>query len=181
MSANDRIQWLHKKISDKAYPGVAHIVERYGISRRQAHRDIDHLKTVLGAPIAYSSRHKGYYYTCDYVLPFMSDNEGETDFGDVMSTIHRFHSSNAEDSVLQLRLPYSATLEITDKMTVLNLRSMIVRDEPHHRYRCEFPSVELFIGIIMSCGGDIKVIEPMWLREKLVSFARTVLQNNEST
>ena len=78
-----------------------------------------------------------------------------------------------------MQLPYTATLEITDKMTVMNLRGMIVGEEPHHRYRCEFPSIELFLGIIMSAGADIKVVEPDWLRERLVSFARRVLECNE--
>ena len=79
---------------------------------------------------------------------------------------------------MQLQLPYYATLEIKDRMPVLELRSLIVADEPHHRYRCEFHSVELFIGIIMSSGADIKVVEPRWLKERLVGFANRVLENN---
>ncbi|MBR3879761.1 MAG: hypothetical protein IKJ24_06565, partial [Clostridia bacterium] len=67
---------------------------------------------------------------------------------------------------------------IKDRMTVLNLRSLITADEPHHRYRCEFPSVELFIGIIMSSGADIKIIEPEWLKLRLVEFAKRVIENN---
>ncbi len=179
MSANDRIQWLHKKIAEKAYPAVPHLTERFDISRRQAQRDVDYMKRVLGAPIMYSSLHKGYYYTEEFNLPFMLEREGEADFGELFSAINRFREINSEDSALQLQLPYTATLEITDKMTVLNLRSMIIKDEPHHQYRCEFPSVELFIGIIMSCGADIKIIEPIWLRERLVEFAHRVIDNNE--
>ncbi len=179
MSANERIQWLHKKISDRSYPGVAHLIERFDISRRQAQRDVSYLKEELGAPVVYSPVHKGYYYTEDFSLPFMMQSESDADFGDVFSNLRILQEANADSAMLQLQLPYSATLEITDKMTVLNLRSMIVKDEPHHRYRCEFPSVEMFIGIIMSSGADIKVVEPEWLRERLVEFAKRVLINNE--
>ena len=77
-----------------------------------------------------------------------------------------------------MQLPYTALLEITDRITVLNLRSIIVGEEPHHRYRCEFPSVELFLGIIMSAGADIRIIEPEWLRLRLVEFATRVLSLN---
>ncbi len=179
MSANERIQWLHKKISDRSYPGVAHLIERFEISRRQAQRDVNYLKMELGAPLVYSSVHKGYYYTEEFSLPFMMQSDSDADFGDVFSNLSTFRDANATNAMFQLQLPYSATLEITDRMTVLNLRSIIVKDEPHHRYRCEFPSVELFIGIIMSSGADIRVIEPEWLRERLVEFAKRVLINNE--
>jgi hypothetical protein len=86
---------------------------------------------------------------------------------------------DAERSVLQLQLPYYATLEIKDRMTVLNLRSLIVSDEPHHRYRCEFPSVELFLGIIVSADADIRIISPDWLRDKLIGFARRLIERND--
>jgi len=178
MSANDRIQWLHKKISEGCYPSVAHLTEKFSISRRQAQRDIDHLKTVLEAPVVYSHAHKGYFYSCPFSLPNVVETENDADFNDVLTSIREFEKDRAEHSVIQLQLPYTAILEIRDIMTVLNLRSLIVADEPHHRYRCEFPSVELFLGVIMSTGADIKVIEPLWLRERLVEFAKRVLENN---
>ena len=179
MSANDRIQWLHKKLSENCYPSIAHITEKFSISRRQAQRDVDHLRHSLNAPIAYSSAHKGYYYTEKFTIPFILQIENDTDFHDVISGLKNFGKSNAEQSVMQLQLPYTATLEIKDKMAVLNLRSLIIADEPKHRYRCEFPSVELFLGIIVSTGADIKIIEPLWLKERLVEFATRILKNNK--
>ena len=178
MSANDRIQWLHKKISENCYPSIAHLIEKFSISRRQAQRDIDYLKTTLGAPVIYSHAHKGYLYSEPFVIPSVLETENDADFQDVLTSMREFENSRAEHSVMQLQLPYTALLEIRDIMTVLNLRSLIVADEPHHRYRCEFPSVELFLGIIMSTGADIKVIEPLWLRDRLVDFAKRVLENN---
>ena len=179
MSANDRIQWLHKKISENSYPSIAHLTEKFSISRRQAQRDVDYLKKELNAPVVYSPAHKGYYYTERFSIPFMIQTENDADFHDVIAGIRHFGNDSAERSIMQLQFPYTATLEIKDKMTVLNLRSLIVADEPHHRYRCEFPSVELFLGIIISTGADIKIVEPEWLRTKLVEFAQRILENNK--
>ena len=178
MSANQRIQWLHKKISDKCYPNAFHLAERFNISHRQAQRDVDYLRSVMGAPVAYSALEKGYYYTEAFSFPLILETENDLEFSDAISGMRDFSDPNAERSVMQLQLPYYATLEIKDRMTVLELRSLIVADEPHHRYRCEFQSVDLFIGIIMSSGADIKVVEPRWLKERLVGFANRVLENN---
>ena len=177
-SASQRIQWLHKKIVDRAYPNAFHLAERFRISHRQAQRDVDYLRHEMGAPLAYSASEKGYYYSEAFTFPLIIESEGDVDFNDAITGMKEFGNSDAERSVLQLQLPYYATLEIKDRMTVLNLRSLIVSDEPHHRYRCEFPSVELFLGIIMSIGADIKIVEPLWLREKLVEFAIRVIENN---
>lgn len=179
MSANDRIQWLHKKISENCYPSIAHLTEKFSISRRQAQRDIEYLKTTLNAPIVYSHTHRGYFYSSPFIIPAVLETENDADFHDVLSGIRDFGNNRAQHSVMQLQLPYTAVLEIKDIMTVLNLRSLIVADEPHHKYRCEFPSVELFLGIIMSTSADIKVIEPLWLRDRLVDFAKRVLENND--
>jgi predicted DNA-binding transcriptional regulator YafY len=132
----------------------------------------------MGAPLAYSSVEKGYYYTEPFMFPLVIETQNDIDFNDAVSGIREFGDYNAERSIMQLQMPYYATLEIKDRMTVLNLRSLIVADEPHHRYRCEFPSVELFIGIIMSAGADIKIIEPRWLKERLVDFATRVIESN---
>ena len=177
-SASQRIQWLHKKIAEKAYPNAFHLAERFRISHRQAQRDVDYLRHDMGAPLAYSAIEKGYYYSEPFTFPLIIETEGDVDFNDAITGIKEINNATAERSVLQLQLPYYATLEIKDRMTVLNLRSLIVSDEPHHRYRCEFPSVELFLGIIMSMGAEIKIVEPMWLRERLVEFAKKVIESN---
>ena len=179
MSANDRIQWFHKKISAGCYPNASHLSERFEISHRQAQRDVEYLRKELSAPLRYCSTRKGYYYGSDYVLPLVLETENDADYQDVVSGLRAFSDQTAARSVIQMQLPYSATLEITDRMTVMNLRSFIVGEEPHHRYRCEFPSVELFLGIIVSADADIRILSPDWLRDKLVSFARRILERNQ--
>ena len=108
----------------------------------------------------------------------MTGTTNDADYRDVLMGLKDFNDRAAAQSFIQMQLPYTALLEINDKMTVMNLRSIIVGEEPHHRYRCEFPSIELFLGIIMSTGADIRVIEPDWLRARLVKFAKRVLECN---
>ena len=78
MSANTRIQWLHKKMTMKSFPNAQRLAERFGISHRQAQRDLDYLRRELGAPIEYDAKKKGFYYTSPFVLPLLisSDNTG---------------------------------------------------------------------------------------------------------
>ena len=179
MSANDRIQWLHKKIAGNCYPNASHLSERFEISHRQAQRDVEFLRKELDAPLKYCSHKKGYYYGKEYVLPLLVESENDTDYQAVLSGIRAFNDLTAARSVVQMQLPYSAVLEITDKMTVMNLRSFIVSEERHHRYHCEFPSVELFLGIIVSADADVRIVSPDWLRKKLIDFAHRLLERNE--
>ena len=179
MSANDRIQWFHKKIAANCYPNAAHLSERFDISHRQAQRDVEYLRRELEAPLGYCSHKKGYYYTKEYVLPLMLESENDADYQAVISGLQAFNDMTSARQVIQMQLPYSAVLEITDKMTVMNLRGFIVGEEPHHRYRCEFPSVELFLGIIVSVDADVRILSPDWLRVKLIDFAKRLLERNE--
>lgn len=179
MSANDRIQWLHKKISAGCYPNASHLSEKFSISHRQAQRDVDYLRKELAAPLCYSAAKKGFYYSEDFILPLIVESENDADYQAVISGLRAYNDLSAERSVIQMQLPYSATLEITDKMTVMNLRSFIVAEEPRHRYRCEFPSIELFLGIIVSADASIRVVSPDWLRTRLIELAERIIEKNK--
>ena len=100
MSANQRIQWLHKKISDRCYPNAFHLSEKFRISHRQAQRDVEYLRRDMGAPIAYSSLEKGYYYKEPFVLPYMLESENDVDFNDAISGMREFENTSAESSVI---------------------------------------------------------------------------------
>ena len=179
MSANERIQWLHKKITAGCYPNATHLSEKFDISHRQAQRDVEFLRKELCAPLDYDTAKKGYYYKEDFILPLIVESENDADYQSVISGLQAFSELSAERSVIQMQLPYTATLEISDKMTVMNLRSFIVAEEPKHRYRCEFPSIELFLGIIVSTDANIRVISPDWLRDKLIDLAKRIIERNK--
>ena len=51
MNANIRIQWLHKKMTMNSYPNAQRLAERFGISHRQAQRDMDYLRRELGSAL----------------------------------------------------------------------------------------------------------------------------------
>lgn len=180
MRVNDRIQWLHKKISDNAYPSAIDLAEKFSISRRQAQRDVDYMKTELKAPIKYSYSRSGYYYAEDFSLPFMHETENDADLHDVIVSLSERGKIKADGSLIQLQLPYTATLYVPDRKAVLELRSLITEDLPKNKYRCEFQSIELFLGIIIASGASIKILEPSWLREKLISLAKHAIETNDS-
>ena len=81
---------------------------------------------------------------------------------------------------MQLHIPYTATVEIKDKLTIMNMRPFINSQRSRHIYECEFQSVEMFLGAIMVMDSDIKILAPDWLREKLISTAERILKNNKS-
>ena len=179
MDANDRIQWLHKKICEEAYPSAVDLSNKFSISRRQAQRDVDKLKTQLQAPIRYSYTKNGYYYSEPFSLPFTHETENDADLHDIISSMRDYERMSAEQGLLQLQLPYTATLYIPDRTTAVELRSIIIEDLPHKNYRCEFQSVELFLGILISSGAKIKIVEPEWLKIKLIELAKNAIEANE--
>ena len=179
MNAHTRIQWLHKKMVMESYPNAQRLAERFGISHRQAQRDLDYLRRELGAPIEYEPSRKGFYSTEPYSLPvlFSSDND-EFYMPEIFKA--RQQELAAEESIIQMQIPYTATVEIKNKLTALELSSYVVAKHSRDRYACEFHSIERFIGLLLSLDSDFRLIEPDWLRERLLRNAHRVLQNNSS-
>ena len=64
------------------------------------------------------------------------------------------------------------------KLTAIELNKYIVSRRNDHRYICEFHHIEQFLAAIMTADADVRLIEPEWLREKLVLGAKRVLENN---
>lgn len=178
MNANARIQWLHKKMTMNSYPNAQRLAERFGISHRQAQRDLDYLRRELGAPIEYDNSRKGFYYTHRFTLPVLLSSDNDDLY---MPEI--FNAENrdlaADESIIQMQIPYSATVEIKNKLTALELNRYIIAKLPKDRYVCEFHSIEKFIGLLLSLDADFRLIDPYWLRERIVRSAKRVLGNNE--
>ena len=179
MNANIRIQWLHKKLTMKSYPNAQRLAERFGISHRQAQRDFEYLRRELGAPIAYDNSRKGFYYEESYVLPVLLSSDNDDLYIPEIFNVHSKQELAADESIIQMQIPYSATIEIKNKLTALELSNYIVAREPHDRYVCEFHSVEKFLGLLLSMDADFRIVEPYWLREKILRSARRVVENNQ--
>lgn len=179
MNANIRIQWLHKKLTMKSYPNAQRLAERFGISHRQAQRDFEYLRRELGAPIAYDNSRKGFYYEENYVLPVLLSSDNDDLYIPEIFNVHSKQELAADESIIQMQIPYSATIEIKNKLTALELSNYIVAREPHDRYVCEFHSVEKFLGLLLSMDADFRIVEPYWLREKILRSARRVVENNK--
>ena len=179
MNANIRIQWLHKKLTMKSYPNAQRLAERFGISHRQAQRDFEYLRRELGAPIVYDNSRKGFYYEENYVLPVLLSSDNDDLYIPEIFNVHSKQELAADESIIQMQIPYSATIEIKNKLTALELSNYIVAREPHDRYVCEFHSVEKFLGLLLSMDADFRIVEPYWLREKILRSARRVVENNQ--
>ena len=178
MNANTRIQWLHKKLTVESYPNAQRLAERFKISHRQAQRDLDYLRRELGAPIAYDNRRKGFYYTQPFVLPVLLTSDNDEVYIPEVFKVKSRRELAAEESIIQMQIPYSATVEIKNKLAALELSSYIIAKQPKDRYVCEFHSIERFLGMLLSMEADFQLIEPLWLRERIVRNARRVLDNN---
>ncbi|MBQ9785423.1 MAG: hypothetical protein IJW29_07970 [Clostridia bacterium] len=179
MNANIRIQWLHKKLSMKSYPNAQRLAERFGISHRQAQRDFDYLRRELGAPVAYDNSRKGFYYEHPFVLPMLLTSDNDELYIPEVFNVKSRQELGADDSIIQMQIPYSATVEIKNKLTALELSNYIVAKEPRDRYVCEFHSIEKFLGLLLSLDADFRIVEPYWLRERILRSARRVVANNE--
>ncbi len=180
MSANLRVQWLHRKITEQSYPNAKRLSERFNISHRQAQRDVDFLRDKLGAPLAFDYFKKGFYYTEDFTLPVALTGTNDEDFNGVVSSSSDpiEDMEQADSTLIQLQLPYSATVKIPSKLTVVELGGYISEKLSADTYRCEFHSIEKFISVIFTLEDDISVVSPDWLRTRIVRCAERVIKNN---
>ena len=177
MNAEKRIQWLHKYIVSMRYPNASRLSERFGISHRQAQRDVTALREEYGAPLAYSADHRGFYYTEEFSLPAITTGANEFDYVEAVTG----ETMQSPTDSLQLQIPYSAVLRIPDKLTRLELSQFIVGEESRGDYVCEFHSIEMFLGVIFAAEADITILKPDWLRQRLVRSAERVLKNNKES
>jgi predicted DNA-binding transcriptional regulator YafY len=61
-TALPRIYCIDRQIASGAYPNTRELAETYETSEATISRDIEFMRNMLNAPIAYSREHNGYYY-----------------------------------------------------------------------------------------------------------------------
>jgi len=140
----------------------------FEISYRQGQRDIEYMRDSLGAPIEYSTRHKGYFYAKQFSLPTLYLTADETNY---MTKLAAYYDS------LKLRpqVPYIAKIKILSERKSYRLLDRFLRDREDDYAIFEFHNVELFIGVLLSCGGDFEIIFPNWLRERITQICKNML------
>lgn len=179
MKSNERIQWFHRKTVERAYPNAHRLSEQFDISLSQAKRDVRYMREVLLAPLEYSNDRRGYYYTEEYSLPVFQTSSNDEDYSGVLAPLEGDISDSSLNPLVQMQLPYSATVEVSDKLAVLELKPFIVGKSSKNEYQCEFHSTELFLAAILSIDASIRIVAPEWLRQRLISAARRILDSNE--
>lgn len=187
VSADERIRWLHKRIADGAFPNAVRLSERFGISRRQATRDVEYMRRELSAPIEYDRVRRGFYYSSEFTLPTTISVARPDDYVELIAAMGEMtNDAVGGNDMTQMSIPYSAVLEIPDKLTVLKLGKIITGRAPHvrgagenKRYICEFASVEAFLGALMAVGEPIRIVSPEWLRVRLLENAAALVRANK--
>ena len=177
-AASTRIQWLHKKLLTRSFPNAQRMAERFGMSHRQAQRDIDYLRRELGAPIAYSNARRGFYYTADYTLPVLITSDNDESYIPEISNVKSAEEYGADETIIQMQIPYSATLVLPGRLSAVELAPYIVSRLGQNRYVCELHSVEKFMGTLLTLNADFVIEEPEWLRDKLTDSAERILRNH---
>lgn len=73
---HSRLLFIDRRIREKRYPNRSTLAEEWETSIKTIGRDLDYLRHELDAPLAYSARHRGYYYTEDqFQLPAIQVRE----------------------------------------------------------------------------------------------------------
>lgn len=178
---DSRIQWLHRQIFEGRYPNAYRISEKFGISHRQAQRDIEYLKNKLDAPIKYDPSKKGFFYTEPFSLPSYYSHANEGDYTEIMAQLKQKGASGVgESETVQMQIPFSAEISVADKLGILALKDFIVGAKSKNTFICEFHNVDLFLGMIFTLDADVRIISPEWLREKALSCAERITRNNKN-
>jgi predicted DNA-binding transcriptional regulator YafY len=165
---------------DLSYPNAMRLSERFHISHRQAQRDVDFLLRKLGAPLEYCPEQKGYRYSEAFSLPIVITSDNDDNYATPLQGQDELSLCGAEAGVIQMQLAYTATVELTDKLTALELSNYIVSRKGENRYACEFHHVDHFLAALLTADADVRLVEPDWLRERLIKAARRVIENNAS-
>lgn len=73
-----RLLFIDRKIREQGYPNCSSLAEEWETSVKTIHRDIDYMRYELDAPIEYSAKNRGYFYTEEqYQLPAMRIRESD--------------------------------------------------------------------------------------------------------
>ena len=72
-----RLFKIHQAIGEKSYPTAEELADLCEVTVRTVKRDVRELREAYGAPVAYSRRYDGYYYSHEFNLTSLPLSEGE--------------------------------------------------------------------------------------------------------
>ena len=73
-----RLLFIDRKIREKRFPNRNTLAEEWETSAKTIQRDLDYLRYELDAPLEYSAKHRGYFYTEEqYQLPAINIRESD--------------------------------------------------------------------------------------------------------
>jgi len=75
---HSRLLFIDRKIGESRYPNCSSLAEEWEVSSKTIQRDLEYIRYQLDAPIEYSAKHRGYYYTEEnFKLPALSMKESD--------------------------------------------------------------------------------------------------------
>jgi len=75
---HSRLLFIDRKIGEGRYPNCGTLAEEWEVSNKTIMRDLDYMRYQLEAPLEYSAKHRGYYYTEEnFKLPAISIKESD--------------------------------------------------------------------------------------------------------
>lgn len=75
---HSRLTFIDKKIREGNYPNISSLAEEWEVSYKTIQRDIEYLRYQLDAPVQYSAKNRGFFYTEEhYRLPAIDIKESD--------------------------------------------------------------------------------------------------------
>ncbi len=75
---HSRLLFIDRKVSEGRYPNCTSLAEEWEVSSKTIQRDLEYMRYQLDAPIEYSAKHRGYFYTEEnFKLPALSMKESD--------------------------------------------------------------------------------------------------------
>jgi len=182
------------------YPSIKKLIENFEISYRQGQRDIEYMRDFLGAPVEYSTKEKGYFYSGSFVMPtfYLSEDEAAymkklsdyynelceigldeyRNYGKIFNRIS-LSCTDGTESKISLQVPFVAKIRITGERHSYRLLDKFLRGKTDDIFIYEFHNTELFVGLLLSCMGDFTIIFPNWLKERVLQICQKMIKNHE--
>lgn len=104
MAHESRFLWLHFQLKNNRYPSLKSLEDKFKISLSQAKKDISYMRRVFHAPINYSRKFGGYYYSEKFDFnQLLTSNifNWENDIGEVIDIIK---TSIKEERVIKVKI-----------------------------------------------------------------------------